>query len=289
MKLLPILGCAATLALVTPLTFAQDCNPGETADLVSPVCVAGASQAATVPRNILVTFGAVRDLVPPTPGQATTAAQNPNADEGHYDDSGALHYRGVTYKALPKGSMAMSVVIGGTGDDGLFGDDPDGEHGSGLFDCKPVTRYVKTPLLATMGPAKLPMIGLEIVFDEPTPVFGFGFGFNDLNQKTDGVRTGPVGWVTLYDGYGKREKVIHVQPLFASRLLCCTEGDFDYVVHGKHLYKDRGEVTRAVIRLTADYIPFDPSTGEAGDIKFLGIDWVRYQRKELVSACVPSS
>jgi hypothetical protein len=272
MKSLATLTLVAAIAAGTQLTLSaafadSPCLvPGETGDSVSPVCVLGGGD---LPRNILVTFGALAGIPDAaTPSDAMTSQPDPS--------DGSFHYRGVTYRPLDydpvNGTMAM--VIGGSNDDVPFGD---------LFDCRPVTRYVKVPLLAIMGTKDLPSIGVELVFDEPTPFVGFGYGFNSLYQDADGRLTGPIGWVRLYN---EGNKLIGgwPRPLFASRLLCCTEGDFDYVApRGGH--GDARLVKRAVIKLTANYTPFDPDTGGEGTHKFLGIDWVRYQRTETVPAC----
>jgi len=253
---------AAALSLALSNAFGQpQCTvPGESTDMDFPPCVDG---GATMARNILATFGPLADL--PAASEWTSS---------YCDDlTGSFVHRGVTYTPLNY-PESFSVVIGGTFDDTLgFGD---------LFDCRPVTRFVKTPLLATIADADAPYVGVEIRFDEPTPIFGFGFGYNDYAQKTDGKLTGPVGMVTLYNAH---DRVIRKSPLFASRLYCCTEGKFDYVAHERR--HRHGLVSRAVIKLTRDFVPFDPATGLPGDLapKFLGVDWVRYQRTEDVPDC----
>jgi hypothetical protein len=123
-----------------------------------------------------------------------------------------------------------------------------------------------------------------MVFDEPSALIGFGFGFNDAERQSDGRLRGPVGWVTLYN---EDERRIRTRPLFASRLLCCTEGEFEYVARQPE--QRRLLVKRLVARITEDYTPFDPGTGQPGEgaMKFFGVDWVRYQRTEDVPECPP--
>lgn len=147
----------------------------------------------------------------------------------------------------------------------------------------PVVRYMTAPVLAntcddsegSCGPLRL-----RLTFDDPTPFFGFGYGFNDLNQDQDGTSTHNIGKVTLYNDAGS---VIYRDKLKASRLLCCTEGRFDFTAKGNYAPKGTGMDTRrfvstAVIEFSYDYVPFVPgvSPPEEGTTKFFGIDDVSY-------------
>jgi hypothetical protein len=141
----------------------------------------------------------------------------------------------------------------------------------------PVVRYMTAPVLAntcddsagTCGPLRL-----QLTFDDPTPFFGFGYGFNDLSQDQDGTSTRNIGKVTLYNEYGR---VIYRHNLKASRLLCCTEGRFDFTAEGTSI-DTRKFVKTAIIEFSYDYVPFQPgvSPPQEATTKFFGIDNVSY-------------
>jgi hypothetical protein len=236
---------ALTALSFSPLVLANDVVPGETSDIVLPPYDV---QPEEVARNILVTFGEL------------AVEEDPRATATE-----PIQHRGVTY-SLGRGDMIL--VVGGPSDDKWgFGN---------LLDNRPITRYVKTPLLAGTSFDLSAPIRVVMEFEQPTPIIGFGYGFNSLLQPTDGSRTGVIGWVTLFNPDGH---VIGLYPLIASRVLCCTEGQFDYA-DGRRFMGNRGLVGKVFVELTASYTPFDPQTGEEGNMKFFGIDWVRYQRTE---------
>lgn len=150
----------------------------------------------------------------------------------------------------------------------------------------PVVRHLTAPLLATVCDTDMGDCGfmsLELVFEDPTPFFGFGYGYNDLNQPQDGKSVRKIGQVTLYNEYGR---TIHRTNLDASRLYCCTEGRFDFRAKGKGT---RRFVKTAVIEFAHDYTPFLPgvSPPEEGQIKFFGIDNVSYATPFDVSEVCP--
>jgi len=111
-------------------------------------------------------------------------------------------------------------------------------------------------------------------FDKPTPLFGFGLGFNDRRQVPDGSQLPDIGSVLLEFSNGNSE----VLPLSASRVLCCTEGRFDYSDADDGVVGN-GLVESATIVLNYNYEPFFPGSGFPGDyfgLKFMGIDDVTY-------------
>jgi hypothetical protein len=127
-------------------------------------------------------------------------------------------------------------------------------------------------MLATvigLNPGGSDDIILQLDFGTPTPWLGFGFGFNDYAQPQDGSFTGKVGTVDLFDAASAN---IASYDLVASRLYCCTENRFDY----SNAVSAAGYVQQAVITFDYDYLPFNPANGQAGEIKFLGLDNVSY-------------
>ena len=221
-------------------------NPAEE-DITATVTQPPPAQGS---KNVLVTFGELAtDPATPTP----------------------FTHRGVTYTTLKDGGSGnepfpMSVVIG---------KDTSGDWPVGI----PVTRFLETPLLATVDFLQTPggkptTLAIQLDFEKPTPFFGFGYGFNALDQNQMGNKTPTIGKVILKNRLGKK---IAVRSLRASRLYCCTEGRFDYTTkhRGSAAY---GHVKTAIIKFKYDYKPFQPGVSppqEAG-VKFFGIDSVSY-------------
>jgi hypothetical protein len=185
-------------------------------------------------------------------------------------------YRGVTYSVLS--DDAMSLVFGAS------------SYGDTMPTGIPVVRHMAAPLLATVCDIRNSTnncMSMEVAleFDTPTPVFGFGYGFNDINQPQNDKTAHKIGSVTLYNEDGH---VIKHAKLNGSRLYCCTEGRFDYAAKGKrgdkhHYHSHRhnpqwGEVAKAVIKFSHDYTPFLPGVSPPmeGPMKFFGIDNVSY-------------
>lgn len=140
----------------------------------------------------------------------------------------------------------------------------------------PVTRFVRVPLLATAGqgldPTSDPDFSLTIAFAEPTPLVGFGFGYNRYDWPAD-LTPVTVASVTLFDA---QDQVILNAPLVASRLLCCTEARFDY----SDAVAKLGSVSKLLVDVDANYVPFVPGVSPAtpGDVWFFGIDDLSFQR-----------
>lgn len=140
----------------------------------------------------------------------------------------------------------------------------------------PVTRFVRVPLLATAGqgldPKTDPDFSLTISFAEPTPLVGFGFGYNRYDWPTD-LTSVAAASVTLFDA---SDQVILKEPLFASRLLCCTEARFDY----SDTVANLGAVSKLLIDVDENYVPFVPGVSPAtpGEVWFFGIDDLSFQR-----------
>lgn len=168
-----------------------------------------------------------------------------------------------------EGDALMSIAIGPEFSEALACGMPAG----------PLVRFVKSPLLATLGSPDAGLMSLRFSFHTPTPIFGFGLGFNasDADQPKDGSPTHrKVATVRLYDEEGRE---IGKYPLYASRLFCCTETRFDYsYCDNKARRGKRSYVAEAVIDFEYDYIPFHPTDPTPGAIgpKFFGIDDLTY-------------
>lgn len=203
-------------------------------------------------RNYMVTFD----------GQAT---QPPTLTPITYSPDGAIEST-VTFTTLSGFSTVIDPDVDQTLGEGM--DLPGG----------PLTRFVNSPLLATLGSIDYPLI-VQIDFTTPTRVFGFGLGYNDLEQPQDGSPTlKRVGLVELYD---ETDDVIGEFPLYPTRLFCCTEIRFDYSQCDSKSLEDEDEgehglVATAVINFDYDYTPFEPATGEEGETKFMGLDNLTY-------------
>lgn len=168
-----------------------------------------------------------------------------------------LSYRGVTYTRV-EGNLQMIWNIPGM----------------------PVTRYVKSPMLATTAPVELDpgdpanRISVRLDFEIPTRFFGFSLGFNDRLQAPNGAVVSDIGSVVLSFSNGEQQ----TYPLSATRVLCCTETRFDYVDADDGI-TGNGLVESALITLDYRYDPFAPGSGYPGDtfgLKFMGIDDVTY-------------
>jgi hypothetical protein len=177
-------------------------------------------------------------------------------------------YLGVTYEAL--GSDSMSLVFG------------DSDYGLGYPTGIPVVRNMTAPLFATIciAPEGCPSIRLRLTFDDPTPFFGFGYGFNDMNQRQDGTSTPKIGKVILYNADGKVLRRINLR---ATRNLCCTEGRFDYKARGIGV-GTRRFIAMAEIEFKYDYTPFMPGDATMVGPEFFGIDNVNYA---IPGVCLP--
>ena len=211
---------------------------------------------------LLVSTPVIADSVMPLPGGGESVMVTfTELDSG---TSFPLTYRGVTYTKIEGGGPIIWTTPG-----------------------LPITRFVKSPMLAMTAPDELPdepsnPISLRLDFDVPTQFFGFGLGFNHRTQTPDGSLLPDIGSVVLHFSNGDQQTF----SLSASRTICCTETRFDYVDANDGIVGNR-LVQSALITLDYNYEPFAPGSGFPGDtfvLKFMGIDDVTYS-----TAIVPTS
>jgi len=223
-----------------------------------PTRLSGTLIAALILCKSFICTPAVADSVMPLPGGGENIMVT--FDELDTATLFPLTYRGVTYTRVDEPTSGTSTSIW-------------------TAPNLPLTRFVKSPMLAMTTADEAPgepanPISLRLDFDRSTPFFGFGFGFNDRPQVPDGSQLSNIGSVVLEFSNGDSE----VFPLSASRVLCCTEGRFDYSDADDDIVGN-GLVKRATIALDYNYEPFFPGSGFPGDyfgLKFMGIDDVTY-------------
>jgi hypothetical protein len=124
---------------------------------------AGALLSALLLCEGLVCSTAVADSVMALPGGGELIMVT--FDELDQGTRFPLSYRGVTYTRLEAPEPSVLTVIWTSPE-------------------LPITRYVKTPMLAMTSADEDPAeptnpISLRLDFDQSTPFFGFGLGFND--------------------------------------------------------------------------------------------------------------